>query len=247
MHTVTKPEGEARAVAKANEAFSAACKERDALPKGEQGFYRKGIDALGSDAPNANASPRYKEAQRKVSAAYNRLREVERSYFRLNIWGMGNVRRAMLDLGMCFESGYEWGAGWPAYPEDGTGAAIAAEALSEDSDPQEYAAKYYSGQEVTESDIATARAYHDQANALRRDHFGAADGIPVHKFGSNDGWIVTPNECLQALAIWHATPQSARDDAFESAGMADADWERIWKNWLAFLELAAYCDGFEVH
>lgn len=245
MHTVIKPEGEERAVAKANEAFSAACAERDKLPREEAGFYRKGIDQLG-EPPNSNATPRYKDAQRKVSVALDRLREVERSYFRLNIWGMGHVRRAMLDLGMAYETAHSF-IDWPDYPEDGTGAAIAAEALSEDSDPQEYAAEYYAGQEVTEADITRARAYHDQATALRKGHPVGGDTIPVHKFGSNDGWIVTPRECLNALAVWHATPQSVRDDALENAEITGPDWAKTWQSWLGFLELAAHCDGFEVH
>jgi len=245
MHTVIKPEGEERAVAKANEAFHAAVQERDALPKAERGTYRQGIDQLG-ESPFANATPRYAEAQRKVSGALERVYATERSYFRLNIRGMGMVRRAMLDLGMVYETSYSY-TDWPDRPEDGTGAGIASEAMHDGSDPREYATKYYDGTEVTDADIARATAYHDQRTALLKDHPAGAETIPIHKFGTNDGWIVTPRECLNALAAWHATPESARIDALESAEITGLDWDRIWKRWLAFLELAAHCDGFEVH
>jgi hypothetical protein len=244
MHTVIKPEGEERAVVKANEAFDAACAERNALPKVEAGQYQHGIDSF--DGPNENASPRYKAAQRKVSAAYDKIREIKRSYFRLNVWGMGNVRTAMLDLGMAYDGAHELGC-WPDYPgQGGTGANVAAEAMGDDADPREYAAKYYAGLEITDADIAEATAYHEQAKAFRKEHPPGGETIPVHKFGSNDGWIVTPRECLNALAVWHATPEGMRIDAFEKAGMTDPDWGRTWKRWLAFLELAAHCDGFEV-
>ena len=245
MRTVIKPEGEERAVAKANEAFHAAVQKRDALPKVERGTYRQGIDQLG-ELPFANATRRYAEAQRNVSAALDRVYATERSYFRLNIWGMGMVRRAMLDLGMVYETSYSY-TDWPDHPEDGTGAGIASEAMYDGSDPREYAAKYCNGTEVTDADIARATAYHDQRTALLKDHPAGAETIPVHKFGSNDGWIVTPRECLNALAVWHATPESARIDALENAEITGPDWDRIWKRWLAFLELAAHCDGFEVH
>src|ERR1700761_2119173 len=103
-----KPEGEAEAVKAAQELFNAACKERDALPKEEQGQHRdfkvlqaEGIDIF-SDEAFTGRSDRYRAAQAKVSAAMKDVNRAEKSYFRLNIFGMGKYRDLMEALGMVY-------------------------------------------------------------------------------------------------------------------------------------------------
>jgi len=243
MHTVTKPEGEERAVARVTEEFRKACAVRDALPKSEAGHmidaeWRRNADFA------ADATPAYKAAQSEVSRLFEVMRETERSYFRLNIWGMGQVREAMLLLGMAYES--ESRSEWPDYPSGVAGQVC--EALSEDADPAEYLAKYYP--EVgsfTEADLDTAKLYRLASEEIRREHPEGGSVIPVHKFGSNDGWIVTPAECLEALSVWYAHTPGERDDALTEAKIEGADWMTLWERWLRFLELAAHCDGFEVY
>jgi hypothetical protein len=44
------------------------------------------------------------------------------------------------------------------------------------------------------SDHAQARAYNDAADAVRRTP-GIDNKPPQWKFGSNDGWVITPEEC----------------------------------------------------
>lgn len=93
-------------------------------------------------------------------------------------------------------------------------------------------------------------------------------GIAVHKFGSNDGWIVTPEEIRAALAIYeqklvepgHAGGEETidrggaelvGDKVLEMLGVAapslisDVD-PGVWGRWIEWLEKAAERGGFEV-
>lgn len=204
MNTVIKPEGEERAVARVQEALSKAYAEQDAFPK--EAFGKRDMSDW-EQVYGPGADPACVAACERASKLYDDLREVERSYFRLNIWGMGNVCTAMLNLGMAYESLSE--RTWPEIPGD----------------------------------------WESAAGELKREHPAGGSTIPVHKFGSNDGWIVTPAECLEALAAWHAHTEGERDDALSAAGIDrnDPAWAKLWRQWLAFLELAAHCEGFEVH
>jgi hypothetical protein len=225
MHTVITPEGEARAVARAREAVAEAVAERDTL------------------APD---DPHRIIAQEKVERLYESMHKVERSYFRLNIWGMSSYRRAMLELGMAYE-GADVGE-WPAWPRQSRRTELVAEALLEDEDPSEYLAKYGGTAEEKEpargDELAVARAYFDQTTMLKREHPAGGTTIPLHKLCSNDGWVVTPAECLEALSAWYSRTESERDDALHEAKIEDREY---WSSWLNFLQLAAHCDGFEVH
>lgn len=240
-----KPAGEAERVKAATDAFHAACKVRDALPKSEAGHYRQGIDsdaAKWGDEPNSNATLRYAAAQSEVSRLYTEMYEAERSYFRLNIFGMGRVRDAMYALGMIYESPSSNLRQFPDYPDSEV-----VQNLIEEIDYPEYATEHKPGEVVHQDDLFEARAYIKQRNALLAEHPGNASGIPAHKFGSNDGWIVTPAECEQALKAWHSATGELRREAFNSAGLTGEDWSRIWARWIDYLTLSQQYGGFEVH
>ena len=68
-----------------------------------------------------------------------------------------------------------------------------------------------------------------------RAHEGDTPGIPAHKLRSNNGWHVTREECVQALATY--------DEAV--AGGA-AHPESFREDLVPFLRTAAAHDGFEV-
>jgi len=88
------------------------------------------------------------------------------TYFRLNIWGMGKCREIMWDRGMLAEpSTHEW----PEYPGN--------EHFNDNDEP------------ITDEGRAYTKTVADvQADENRY-------GLPgVHKFGSNDGWLVTATE-----------------------------------------------------
>ncbi len=226
MSTVITPEGETRAVDRARTAFYEACNERDALP---------------ADDPHRII------AQEKVDRLSETLRKTERSYFRLNIWGMGRYRDAMLALGMAYESAEDPSRAWPEFPRQTRRIELIAEAFIEEMDPSEYLAKYGDTDEQREpacdDELALVRAYNDQTEMLRKEHPAGGDTIPLHKLCSNDDWLVTPDECLNALAAWYRATAGERDDALTSVGIEDLEY---WASWLDFLQLAAHCDGFEV-
>lgn len=66
-------------------------------------------------------------------------------------------------------------------------------------------------------------------------------GIPLHKFSTNEGWIVTQDECIQALSAWDEvdlTQLSVEQDKLIRT-------ER-WRDFLDFMGWASSNRGFEV-
>ena len=115
---------EAATVAEARQIFDAACGQRDALPKSERGTLnweraeREGIDFTSEDAYDG-MSPRYRAAADQVHAAYAAMRDAERSYFRLNMFGMGRYCDLMARIGMTFDDPSER-PDWPEPEDHGT-------------------------------------------------------------------------------------------------------------------------------
>jgi hypothetical protein len=235
---------EAAAAAEAQKIFNAACGKRDALPKSERGVpnleraKRERIDLTSEDAYDG-MSRRYRAAADQVHAAYAAMNDAERSYFRLNIHGMGRYRNLMEDLGMAFEDDPQ-----PPFPkpeDHGTS--------WEDIEAAEYP-EDHAGFEWTDSRLVAALKHVEAANAVLAFH-GKADtpGIPLHKFGSNDGWIVVPAECEAAVRIWRGFVATEGEDAAlnyvaNKLGEGNVDY---WLKWIAYLAGAARHDGFEVH
>lgn len=67
-------------------------------------------------------------------------------------------------------------------------------------------------------------------------------GIPVHKLCDNSGWIVTADECREALDAIHAHREKY---GALPRNPEHPDWD-CWKDTLPFLESAAKHEGFEV-
>lgn len=110
------------------------------------------------------------------------------TYFRLNIWGMGKYAQLMSVAGMLTESKENpWL--WPRCEQFD---------ITED---EWYAFEEDGGDEagLSPETIVKCEKFQDANNEHRRTH-GATPGIPGHKFGSNDGWVVTSEECAQARA-----------------------------------------------
>lgn len=142
-------------------------------------------------------------------------------YFRLNIWGMSMARDLMAERGMLCSA--EPSGDWPRCPDN-----AAYEWVKYPDDRQ--------GAQPSPEAIGAAEVYIAEQKRYLSAHEGECPGIPVHKFGSNDGWIVTPPECIAALAALGL----ARDKGIAEP---DAKW---WPEWIAYLHLAAEHDGFEV-
>jgi hypothetical protein len=199
--------GEAEVVEALRGQWNAALKVRDTFPREAGGSYQEGVDSEDtrwSGKPFANADPGYAVAQAEVLRISDEMDKARRSYFRLNIWGMARYRDVMDAVGM----GY-----WAEHPEwDGIGeypsqehAWAAQEALSECNGDVEAALAYahgYDGVELTMELIQQARFDQEASDAVRRAHPGETPGIPLVKFTSNDGWLVTPVECSSALQLF---------------------------------------------
>lgn len=135
------------------------------------------------------------------------------SYFRLSNGGMGRYADAMAELGMAHES--TSGLDWseaPEYPED------------DDNDEK-------------------MAAYTEAMDNYLGGHGTPADPtIPLHKFSTNDGWFVTPDEIRAALAAWDAHDLDGLDQ--DTHVTIETDY---WGEFIAWLRLAAEHDGFRVN
>ena len=149
--------------------------------------------------------------------ADDRRMDNDPGYFRRNIWGMGNLRKALESIGMGF-----WAAGLdgqfpsfedvPEYPQ-GDG--------------------HWGGEWEDDPLSDEAKAY-DAANlAVLRNQFDERPGIPLHKTCDNSGWWITEHECAAALDIW------------ERAGSPMP--ESFYTDFIPYLRLAAQHGGFRVY
>lgn len=110
-----------------------------------------------------------------------------RGYFELNVWGMRRAREAMNRRGMlCVADPIE---DWPQRP-----ATVSTAAYDWVCHPEDR-----TGEPPNAADLEQAERHLREVTEYRRAHSGECPGIPVHKLGTNDGWIVTPVEIRAAL------------------------------------------------
>ncbi len=153
-------------------------------------------------------------------------------YFRLNISGMGRFCHAMHELGMLYASGSP--AAWPTAPSQRI---------------KELAYDLDSGEEPdgTPEELAQARAY---AEAIRK-HLAAhpfdGDVIPSHKFSTNDGWIVTPDEIKAALAEYDSIDAETATRRLTQTVFTQPNELEYWFRWIVYLRRAVDYEGFEVY
>ena len=89
-------------------------------------------------------------------------------------------------------------------------------------------------------------AYYEVSDRLTGQHGdNRRPTIPSHKFSSNDGWFITPEEIRAALEAWESfeagTPNGFSADTLE---VVQTDY---WGKWIDYLRLATDHDGFRVH
>jgi hypothetical protein len=219
MYWVTKDPGSEYAYAAATAAFRAACQARDAHPRG-------------SEPEQA--------AQAVVTKTYDLMDEFHADYFRLNIWGMGRYRKLMAELGMLSQPEM------PSFPDAPDSmdwdAYETLRADGEDAMRQEH------GDRLTVAFLDQVVAYYAESERIRGLEFPEEPGIPIHKFGSNDIWLVTPREIREALVIYEANP--ARDEILAPLDEPDEEGHTgrpYWDEWIAWLRGAIEHDGFTVH
>lgn len=232
--------GEAEALAALNGPYTAALAARDARMaligrEAAQGSYQEGIDAdkFLWGGTFANADPEYAAAQAEVMRLSDEQDKARRSYFRLNVWGMARYRDVMEAVGMGFWAEHP---AWPDAEEFGFTTRehgwAAQEVMREGNGDLAYD-HGYEGVTVTEDDLEKAKRWQAAVDNVRSAHPAEIPGIPLVKFTSNDGWVVTPAECRSALELfgrfiaagYAMDPRKEHDLALSSYRKAD-DAER---------------------
>ncbi|WP_425838381.1 hypothetical protein [Streptomyces fractus] len=165
-------------------------------------------------------------AQEKVERAYEALREADSSYFRLNIWGMSHYCEVMEQLGMVV-SDYEL----PPFPHEPDG--VTREEIDAFGD------RGHGPDAPARPEVV---AYWKQLEAHLSWHLDPAFGIALHKFCSNDGWLVTPEEIAAALESYRV------HSAEEVKVIVGGDTEELdyWLQWISYLQRAQQRGGFRV-
>lgn len=147
------------------------------------------------------------------------------SYFRLNIWGMSRFREFMDQLGM-LATDYAHQP-WPEKPDSIDWDDVSAVRYPEDDDQLP----------VKPDAVAFAKTI----DAHLAWHPDPPFGVAVHKFGSNDGWLVTPQEIAAALESYRT------HSGDEVKALVGSDGIDHWLKWIAYLDRAQRCGGFRVH
>jgi hypothetical protein len=204
MHMVGEIPGEKEALEALKAPYDAAIALRNTFPKEAAGTYQEGIDskdALWNHGHFANTDPAYTAAQDEVMRLAGLRDAANRSYFRLNIWGMGSYRDVMELIGMGHWSDQ------PAFPEPEEFGFTSREAYWAASETVNEGGGLdydhgYEGITLTQEMLDAATKTKATFDAVLAAHPGETPGIPLWKFGSNDGWHVTPVECSSALQIF---------------------------------------------
>ncbi|MFE9250876.1 hypothetical protein [Streptomyces sp. NPDC007088] len=212
---------------KARAAFDSAVRERDELPHA-LAKYQTAKRRL------AVSHPGYWAAQQKVDETYEELQNTHTSCFHLNIRGMGAYRTVMHELGM-LATDYQA----PAYPELPEGVTWEDIEADED-DPNPSATDWL-------PTAAAAAAFVKKLDAHLSWHPEHTPGIAVHKLGSNDRWLVTPQEIEAALAAYRTHSAEEVKSRLASELGDKGDTTSNWIEWIAFLKRAKARDGFKVY
>jgi hypothetical protein len=167
-------------------------------------------------------TPEWEAAQEKVMAASDAHDALNLNYFRLNIWGMGHCLEHMYERGMVYTSEHE--GEWPQYTEP---------ARMDGEDDAAWYARIDAYDEL----------YQKKCLPIVSAHPAGGDTIPAHKFCSNDGWLVTEEECKAAV-----TSNALFDPpVWENPNTKITEPVQWWPEWIAFLERASTRGGFRVH
>jgi hypothetical protein len=169
------------------------------------------------------------------------------TYFRLNIWGMGFMRAWMSKLGMLNEV-----CAAPPWPEPGDYGVSESEAKGEE----------YVGEDATIDEWGERHSpawfeYMEASSRVKTQPPDVGSGIAWYKLGSNDGWLVTVEECSDALAAFKkALPiTEGVEDPYADLTPAEdkqSDEERfkndliLLNDWAKWLEKASRSEGFRV-
>jgi hypothetical protein len=169
---------------------------------------------------------------------WRKCEDGEDGYFRLNIFGMSRYCDFMAEFGMAFNDAPH--PVWPKTEDYG----ITDEDYWAVEEPEDYQDRLKT---MTPETFAKVAEYQTAMTQVLTWH-GVADtpGIPLHKFSTNDGWIVLPAECEAAVKAWQAYCNK-HGEATALKRVGEPERQDYWKQWIAYLSAAAKHDGFEVH
>lgn len=227
-----------------------------------------------------NATEAYREAQAKVHMLYEAMQTADRRYFRLNIWGMQRYRQVMMAFNVARDDygTPDWPkldklrTCWllehvekTDLAEDSAGLLEPGERVLERRktkvmDPERWFQEWSEEPEYRSEDYiepeGDALAQFEQHKAAHEAHLSWRPDpqedfrIALHKFGSNDGWHVTPEEAFFAGNTLK-TIRDAEDERFNAIlganGFESEDSRRYFDQWIDYLLLASKRGGFRVH
>lgn len=277
MYCVNDDEAEKALVAELQRQVNEAIEVREALPKEYRGEWADGElkalhDAGGSpfDAYPANVHPEYVKAQDEVRRLADARDSAERSYFRLNIWGMRVYRDVMVGLDVA-RMDYS-GPAWPEFDKvDPRWIVVTTKAATVDGkeipehttrvmDPKEW---FWAWEEEPQHRDADYVEPSPEVVQVFKEHRAAIEAtlswrpepdtdfrIPLHKFGSNDGWHVTPEECFFAGNTMKTIREAEHERFFTVLGAAGIKEEKAiayFDQWIEYLLVASERGGFRVH
>lgn len=153
-----------------------------------------------------------------VYQRWNDAQDKHGSYFRLNIFGMGAYRKHMAERGML--ANIDNPKPWPEQKDFGVS----------DADWDNY------DSDDKSTWTPALAAYKAATDAVVEFETGGL--MPAYKFGSNDSWLVTPDEITKSLEALHRWEDKQRDLHGQSwVDPLSAQEEGYWNKWLRFL----YC------
>jgi hypothetical protein len=155
-------------------------------------------------------------------------------YFRLNIWGMGEYRKRLWEDDMLVDVGSKWPDatefGVAEHDENGyTRFFPWVDELYEYTDGSDINHEDVP-EHITDAQVQAFENYQAAENSVRFDSYqDEPEGIPVYKLGSNDGWLVTPDEIRAAFK------NKDIDELRLAKEQADYEKDDDESYWLAFL------------
>ncbi|MFH8698772.1 hypothetical protein [Streptomyces chartreusis] len=165
--------------------------------------------------------PAYQAAQREVARAYDAMEATRTTHFYLTTWSMSECRAVMDHFGMLTATQP------PARPT-----------------PETYGTTLQESVAAPAGDAATAGVlrYRKALEERLAEAPPNPVGIAAHKLGGDQGWTVTPDEILAALAAYESGRTA--NPALLSEVIEDADW---WPEWIDYLKHAASHGGFRTY
>lgn len=185
----------------------------------------------------------------RIPPAFEPQYEGQPEYFRFNIYGMQSMRQIMSRAELLDD---DVDVDWPEFPPAGWDEerawmlveAIDAERAEDSSDP-DGALRVEPPPTLPERVAVTSYlAARDAVRAVRSPNPAR---VPTAKFCSNDGWLVTPDECLVLARGLRRALDDVGPALWEVEDLSDHEARRWIEQWIAYNALAAENGGYHVY